>query len=115
MSGASTLVKGAALLMIAPAALLPMKAAAQQFAASRPDYSACEPLKGSNDAGAYARCMVGTLQAHTRQMQAEAVSEQALQRCIGYLQSQRAAGRTFGQVTRENVCTIARQMGMQNG
>lgn len=59
---ASTLVKAAALAIAVPALLLPMKAAAQQFAANTPDFSRCDAMSQANPKGAIA-CRVEVLNA----------------------------------------------------
>ena len=89
---------------------------AQQVASTQPDYSRCEALRGSSNARAYPDCIVGTLQAHTRQLQERTRSEAALSQCITFLSTKKSEGATFDRpITRDNACAVARQFGMRNG
>lgn len=96
MSGASTVVKTAALAMMGTALAL-FSANAQQFAATtQPDYSACDQMSATNPLGA-TRCRVDTLQAHTRQLRAESAQLSSDSACSNELVSRGRADPAFVQ------------------
>lgn len=133
---ASTAVKTAALLALAPAALLPMKVAAQQVASSQhdlrsdPAYAHCERIK---DVAKSTQCYVDTegaiLKARIRtadQKIADAKARQGVANqqlaenerllgCIAYLKEKKAEGVPLdpARLNREKGCDYAAELGMR--
>lgn len=120
---ASTVVKAAALLMAVPALLVPMKAAAQQMAAAgSPNLAACDAIQ---DPAKSAQCSHDTAMAILKQREKAAEARgadadvrlaalKAVAPCVDYLKAQKAAGRPMVRpVTKDNVCSVAAEMGMQ--
>lgn len=118
---ASTLVKAAALAMAVPALLLPMKAAAQQFAANTPDFSRCDAMSQANPKGAIV-CRVEVLNASAAAVRREgaaadrriAAVEDSIA-CAKFLLGKKNAGVALDptRLNREKGCIYARELGMQ--
>jgi len=104
-------VKNAALAMMGTS-LLVFPVAAQQVAINAPDFSACDQMRATSPAKAV-QCRVEVLQAHGAAADVRLAASEARMPCIDYLKAQKAAGKTFDRViTKENVCAVARSMGM---
>lgn len=114
---ASTVVKAAALLMVAPALLLPMKAAAQQMAANAPDFSRCDAMHQSNPKGAIV-CRVEVLNAHTAAAEARGAAAEVRTACwneIGELRRNPVFGEKATEIAREIVKASGRPSSEHDG
>lgn len=95
-------------------------ASAQQMASAQPDYATCDRMASAGNYVGASQCRTDTLiahtNAHTRQLQAQTRSENALSQCISFLSARKTEGATFDRpITRDNACAVARQLGMRNG
>lgn len=111
---ASTLVKAAALAIAVPALLLPMKAAAQQFAANTPDFSRCDAMSQVNPKGAIA-CRVEVLNARAAAAEVRVARAEDGVACAKFLLAKKAEGVALDatRLNREKGCIYARELGMQ--
>lgn len=118
LRASSTTAKALAVAISGAATFAAFPAAAQQVALS----PTCARY---TDPGSQAQCTyneaLAARRAHTQQMRRETAeanqttaAEQALRPCLEFLTARKNAGAVFDrQITRENACSYARQLGMQ--